>query len=346
MRCTEMPEKVSAEESTEKHLPWTEKYRPLNLSEVVAHETIIDVIRKFAANGRLPHLLFHGPPGTGKTSTVLALTRELYESNHSNMVLELNASDSRGINIVRDEIQSFASTARPFSSAFKLVIMDECDSLTKDAQFALRRIMEKYAQHTRFCLICNYASKIIPAIQSRCTKFRFAPVPAEAMLQRLRHVVCSERVQISGASLQTIQRLGEGDMRRSLNVLQSLHLASTKITSATIHATTGLLDRCEVLEFLQVLFEKPMKSILNHLYRLKLEKSFALTDLIKEMSETLFSLHMSVQVRSQLLKGLADVEHALSFTSSEKIQTLSLISIFLHVRRTLTTSDNENQLSI
>lgn len=150
-------------------------------------------VSRLTKEDRLPHLLLHGPPGTGKTSTILALARQLYGPSFRNMTLELNASDERGIDVVRSQISDFASTKRIFSTGFKLIVLDECDAMTKDAQFALRRVIEKYTRNTRFCLICNYVSKVIPALQSRCTRFRFAPLPKECVLERLRAVADSEQ---------------------------------------------------------------------------------------------------------------------------------------------------------
>jgi replication factor C subunit 3/5 len=150
------------------NLPWVEKYRPSALQELISHEDIIKTIRKFISEDKLPHLLFYGPPGTGKTSTILACAKEIYSTKECNsMVLELNASDDRGINVVRGQILNFASTRTIFNSGYKLVILDEADSMTNDAQNALRRIIEKFTENVRFCLICNYLSKIIPALQSR-----------------------------------------------------------------------------------------------------------------------------------------------------------------------------------
>jgi replication factor C subunit 3/5 len=137
-------------------------------------------------------MLLYGPPGTGKTSTVLAVARALYGSNAPAMVLELNASDDRGIGVVRQQIVDFASTRTIFSNTFKLIILDECDAMTKDAQFALRRVIEKYTRNARFCLIGNYASKIIPALQSRCTRFRFPPLPDADVRERVAHVAQAE----------------------------------------------------------------------------------------------------------------------------------------------------------
>ena len=150
-------------------------------------------VNKFIKEEQLPHLLFYGPPGTGKTSTILACARQLYKpQSFGSMVLELNASDDRGINIVRGQILDFASTRTIFKGGYKLIILDEADAMTNDAQNALRRIIEKYTENVRFCIICNYLSKIIPAIQSRCTRFRFAPLSPDQILPRLEHVVEAE----------------------------------------------------------------------------------------------------------------------------------------------------------
>eukprot|EP00878_Enallax_costatus_P026559 GHUV01028505.1.p1 GENE.GHUV01028505.1~~GHUV01028505.1.p1 ORF type:complete len:210 (+),score=54.50 GHUV01028505.1:200-829(+) len=173
--------------------PWVEKYRPKTLDDVAAHKEIIDTIKKLTNENRLPHLLLYGPPGTGKTSTILAVARQIYGGAMQNMTLELNASDDRGIDVVREQIQDFASTRSVFSNKFKLVILDECDAMTRDAQFALRRVIEKYTRNTRFCLICNYVSKIIPALQSRCTRFRFPPLDEAHVRERLQHVVQQEK---------------------------------------------------------------------------------------------------------------------------------------------------------
>jgi replication factor C subunit 3/5 len=150
-------------------------------------------VRKFIDNKNMPHLLFYGPPGTGKTSCMLAVAKELYgPTAYKHMTLELNASDDRGINVVRDQIKSFCSTQQLMSKGVKLVILDECDSMTSAAQFALRRIVEKYSKTTRFCLICNYVAKIIPALQSRCTRFRFGPLKDDAVMSKLESIVASE----------------------------------------------------------------------------------------------------------------------------------------------------------
>jgi replication factor C subunit 3/5 len=205
-------------------------------------------INKFVESNRLPHLLLYGPPGTGKTSTILALARRIYgTANVRQMVLELNASDDRGIDVVREQIKTFASTKQIFSvgastrgaggaasmATYKLIVLDEADAMTNTAQMALRRIMEKYTANTRFCIIANYAHKLSPALLSRCTRFRFSPLKEGDIRVLVEKVVEEESVRIGGEAVDALVALSKGDMRRALNVLQACHASSEFFLPAT-----------------------------------------------------------------------------------------------------------------
>ncbi|RYP80950.1 hypothetical protein DL769_002228 [Monosporascus sp. CRB-8-3] len=224
---------VEAEDS----LPWVEKYRPVSLSDVSGHQDILATINKFVDSNRLPHLLLYGPPGTGKTSTILALARRIYGAeNMRQMVLELNASDDRGIDVVREQIKTFASTKQIFTmggasraggiAGFKLIVLDEADAMTNTAQMALRRIMEKYTANTRFCIIANYTHKLSPALLSRCTRFRFSPLKEGDIRVLVDKVIMEEGVRITSEATDALVTLSKGDMRRALNVLQACHASS------------------------------------------------------------------------------------------------------------------------
>jgi replication factor C subunit 3/5 len=223
-----------------------EKYRPATLADVSGHQDILATINKFVDSNRLPHLLLYGPPGTGKTSTILALARRIYGAeNVRQMVLELNASDDRGIDVVREQIKTFASTKQIFSlgantakaggssiAGYKLIILDEADAMTNTAQMALRRIMEKYTANTRFCIIANYSHKLSPALLSRCTRFRFSPLKERDIRVLVDKVIEEENVKILPDATDALVRLSKGDMRRALNVLQACH-ASSKWTAVS-----------------------------------------------------------------------------------------------------------------
>jgi replication factor C subunit 3/5 len=232
--------------------PRVEKYRPVSLSDVSGHQDILATINKFVESNRLPHLLFYGPPGTGKTSTILALARQIYGTeNMRQMVLELNASDDRGIDVVREQIKTFASTKQIFTlgssaartgiAGFKLIILDEADAMTNSAQMALRRIMEKYTANTRFCVIANYSHKLSPALLSRCTRFRFSPLKEPDIRSLVDKVIDEENVKIVPDAVDALVRLSKGDMRRALNVLQACH-ASSNSSPVPLVYTRGCTD--------------------------------------------------------------------------------------------------------
>lgn len=221
----------------------------MSLSDVSGHQDILATINKFVDTNRLPHLLLYGPPGTGKTSTILALARRIYGAdNMRQMVLELNASDDRGIDVVREQIKTFASTKQIFTmgssasrtgiAGFKLIILDEADAMTNTAQMALRRIMEKYTANTRFCIIANYSHKLSPALLSRCTRFRFSPLKEQDIRVLVDKVVEEENVKITPDAIESLVRLSKGDMRRALNVLQACHASSTFPPAQSLGAHT------------------------------------------------------------------------------------------------------------
>ncbi len=185
-------------------LIWVEKYRPSRIDDIIDQEEVKDRVRQFLKAGNMPHMLFYGPPGTGKTTMALAIAHELYGDAWRENVLELNASDERGITTIRERVKEFARTAPMGKAPYKLIILDEADNMTSDAQQALRRMMEMYANITRFILIANYVSRIIDPIQSRCAMFRFSPLPRDAVLGRLRDIASREGVKVTDEALEAI----------------------------------------------------------------------------------------------------------------------------------------------
>eukprot|EP01119_Soliformovum_irregulare_P014816 TRINITY_DN4089_c0_g2_i1.p1 TRINITY_DN4089_c0_g2~~TRINITY_DN4089_c0_g2_i1.p1 ORF type:complete len:342 (-),score=88.49 TRINITY_DN4089_c0_g2_i1:17-1042(-) len=220
---TPRAKKVNAQE----FLPWVEKYRPKSMDDVSHQEEVVATLRKSIESQNLPHLLFYGPPGTGKTSTILAIGRQLFGDSFKERVLELNASDDRGIEVVRTKIKTFAQVATSSRDEklppYKLLILDEADSMTTDAQAALRRTMETYSKTTRFCLICNYISRIIEPLASRCAKFRFKPLSSDSMSSRIRQICKAEKINFTQPLVDALGEVSEGDMRKAISILQSAH---------------------------------------------------------------------------------------------------------------------------
>lgn len=345
----------------EDNLPWVEKYRPNTLSDVSGHQDILATINKFVDSNRLPHLLLYGPPGTGKTSTVLALARRIYgNKNMRQMVLELNASDDRGIDVVREQIKTFSSTKQIFAGSFdksaqqenngignfKLIILDEADAMTSTAQMALRRIMEKYTANTRFCIIANYTHKLSPALLSRCTRFRFSPLKERDIRQLVDKVILEENVHIAPEAVDSLVTLSKGDMRRALNVLQACHASSTPlhlpgepikedkdierdlITQETIYDCIAAPHPGDIKTIVKTLLTtKNVGSCLSTITTLKKLKGLALADILTALGEELSEIDVPAQTRVAWLEGLADIEYRLSGGGSESVQTGGLVGV-------------------
>ncbi|KAK3879545.1 hypothetical protein Pcinc_015881 [Petrolisthes cinctipes] len=315
------------------NLPWVEKYRPETLQDLISHEDIISTIERFIDEDHLPHLLFYGPPGTGKTSTILACARKLYSPKEFNsMVLELNASDDRGISVVREQILSFASTRTIFKSGFKLVILDEADAMTNDAQNALRRVIEKFTENVRFCLICNYLGKIIPAIQSRCTRFRFGPLSSEQILPRLNYVIEQEQVTVTEDGRKALLALSGGDMRKVLNILQSTSMAFKEVTEDNVYTCVGHPLRTDITNIINWMLNEQFEIAYRKVTELKIAKGLALQDILTEVHNYIHRIDFPMEVRVHLVERMSDVELRLCAGASEKLQLSAVIAAFAQAR--------------
>lgn len=323
------------------NLPWVEKYRPNTLSDLVSQKEIVNAVTKMIDQDRLPHLLFYGPPGTGKTSTILAAAKKIFTpKSMQSRVLELNASDERGIGVVREKIVNFASSqglydmisATEGKKQIKLVILDEADAMTKDAQNALRRIIEKYTDSTRFCIICNYLSKIIPALQSRCTRFRFAPLKEKHIASRLDHVIKQENLNVTDDGKKALFKLSKGDMRRIINILQSTALSSNVINEDSVYSCVGYPHPNVVKDIFKILMDNTIEIAEKKITNIRLTQAIALADILDGLLDLIREVDISDKVLALLCDQLAQIEIRLSIGCSEKIQTLALISAFIQAR--------------
>lgn len=249
-------------------LPWTEKYRPRRLDEVVGQEDTVRSLRAFVKRRNMPNMLFAGPPGVGKTTCALALAGELFGDGIAGNFLELNASDDRGIDVVRGRIKDFARSVSLGDAPFKLIFLDEGDALTSDAQQALRRTMEANSSVTRFIISANYSSRIIEPIQSRCAVFRFMPLREEEMKKTLEHVGKSEKLKVDEKAYAAVYYVSEGDMRRALNALQGCAMHSEHITEALVHRISSRATPKEVREMVDLAMEGRFQESRERLDRL------------------------------------------------------------------------------
>tara|TARA_B100000768_G_C11282305_1_gene379368 strand:+ start:841 stop:1827 length:987 start_codon:yes stop_codon:yes gene_type:complete len=213
---------------------WVEKYRPTKLSDISSQQNVIGALKNVAREKNIPHLIFFGPSGCGKTSTILALAKDIFKHEFENRTIELNASDERGISVIRNKIKKYAkfsvNSKNKSIPRWKLIILDEADSMTSESQCALRRIMEEYSHITRFCIICNYHNKIIDPIVSRCSLFRFKPIEKELILEKLEEICKLEKVVICKKDLKKIILISRGDMRKAINFLQKYQSINKNLT--------------------------------------------------------------------------------------------------------------------
>ncbi|XP_069753404.1 replication factor C subunit 4 [Narcine bancroftii] len=329
---------TSGENKKQRPVPWVEKYRPKCVAEVAFQEEVVSVLKKSLEGADLPNLLFYGPPGTGKTSTILAAARELFGPElYRKRVLELNASDERGIQVVREKVKNFAQLAVAGSRTdgkpappFKIIILDEADSMTSAAQAALRRTMERESKTTRFCLICNYISRIIEPLTSRCSKFRFKPLTDKVQEQRLRAICEKENVQCNNESIKMLIDVSEGDLRKAITYLQcATRLTGGKdITEEVIVEISGtvptdliegLLAACHSSSFERL--EIVVKNIMN--------EGYAATQLINQLHEIIIDKDLNDQQKSAIALKLADVDKCLADGADEYLQLIALSAIIM-----------------
>nr|BAN21156.1 replication factor C, putative [Riptortus pedestris] len=313
--------------------PWVEKYRPKTVDDVVEQTEIVSVLKQVLAGADLPHFLFYGPPGTGKTSTILAAARQLFGTAYRDRILELNASDDRGIQVIRDKVKAFAqltaSGVRPDGTPcppYKIIILDEADSMTNAAQAALRRTMEKETKTTRFCLICNYVSSIIEPLTSRCMKFRFKPLGMYMVQARLEMICKEEGVQYESKAIMKLVEICEGDLRQAITVLQSCARLKGRetITEQDIvdignlvpdALVTQLFESCKSGVYKQI--EKVIENIIFEAY----PSSQILTQLHKML---ISDLDISDTAKSLISESIAECSARLQTGASEYIQMLNL----------------------
>ncbi len=314
---------------------WIEKYRPTRLEDVVGQDEVIRRLKRYVETGNLPHLLLSGPPGVGKTASAISIARELYGEHWQDNFTELNASDERGIDIVRHKIKNAARTS-PMAADFKIIFLDEADALTADAQNALRRTMEKYTQNARFILSCNYSSKIIPPIQSRCAIYRYKPLSDEAIEKRIKYIAEQEGLELTPQGLEAIKYVSRGDMRRAINALQAASLQDRKITEEAIHQITATARPEELVELITQALQGNFTAAREKLDHLLIEQGLSGEDIINQLYRALFEQSIpgiSERQKVELMDKMGEIDFRMTEGANERIQLEALIAQFVLTKK-------------
>jgi replication factor C small subunit len=305
---------------------WAEKYRPSDFSEVVGQDEIVARLKAFVKQKNMPHLLFAGPPGVGKTSAALVVAKKLYGENWRENVLELNASDERGIDVIRIKVKDFARTKSIGEAPFKICLLDECDSLTKEAQQALRRTMENYSNTCRFILLANYSSKIIDPIQSRCAVFRFKLLPKEAIFKIAEGIIKQEGLKVDEKAKEAIFVVSEGDCRRLENVLQSAASVSSEITAETIYSVASVAKPKEIKEIISLAWDNKFIPAREKLIETMLSYGLSGLDIIKQIQKEVVELDIIASKKMSIIEACAEIEFRMVEGADEFVQLEALLS--------------------
>ena len=323
--------------STSQEYIWTDKYKPTDLSDIVSHQSHLKILETLLKTSNLPHTIFYGRSGIGKTSTITSFSKKMYPTNSKYYILELNASDERGIEIIRDKIKVFASTTNLFLKGVKLVILDEADLMTYDAQTALKKIIDLYMLNCRFCIICNNINKIIPAIQSRCMKIRFEPIDYTSALEKLTYICKNENINISKNALDIVINQSDHDLRKMINLLQSVYITSgsKKIMVNHIYNYINIINEKEQNLFKIIIKTKSYNTIYDQLHKYILTYNYSIVDIIKLIINYIHQIKLSDKSKNDILIDsiieLADLEYNISSGHDPQISSAMLVTILMNL---------------
>ena len=304
---------------------WIEKYRPQSLDDIHGQEEIIERLQSYIDQDDVPHLLFSGQAGVGKTTAAAAIAREIYgEDNWRGNFLELNASDQRGIDVVRDRIKGFARSS--FGGDFRIVFLDEADSLTDDAQSALRRTMEQFSDNTRFILSCNYSSKIIDPIQSRCAVFRFSPLSDEAVAAQVREIAAAEGIELTDAGVDALSYAADGDMRRAINSLQAAATTGGVVDEEAVYAITATARPEEIESMVTDALDGDFTKARATLDTLLTETGMAGGDVIDQLHRSVWEFELSEREAVRLMERIGEADYRIAEGANEQVQLESLLA--------------------
>jgi replication factor C small subunit len=304
---------------------WIEKYRPRRLDDIVGQDPIVERLSSYVERNDLPHLLFSGQAGIGKSTAALAIARELYGEDWQEHFLELNASDQRGIDVVRERIKSFARSSFG-GHDYRIIFLDEADSLTSDAQSALRRTMEQFSNNVRFVLSCNYSSQIIDPIQSRCAVFRFAPLGDDAIAEQLRIIADEEDIEVTDDGIDALIYAADGDMRKAINGLQAASVTGDTVEEDAVFAITATARPEEIEEMVTQALDGDFLAARSTLDELLTDEGIAGGDVIDQLHRTVWDFDLDDEAAVRLLDRIGKADYRITTGANERIQLEALLA--------------------
>ncbi|MFH1247146.1 MAG: replication factor C small subunit [Candidatus Micrarchaeota archaeon] len=313
--------------------PWVEKYRPSKLDEVIGHSNIVTRLKAYVGTKSLPNLLFSGPAGSGKTTCALAIAKELFSDDYQSSFLELNSSDERGIDTVRGKIKDFARTIPVSNVPFKILLLDEADALTSDAQQALRRTMERYSSNTRFILSCNYSSRVIEPIQSRCALFRFTSLSSEDLKKLVDLIAKNESLTIAEDAYEALFYVSEGDARKAINCMQGCAAISPQLNAEAIYSVSSRARPKEVNEMLTAALEGKFSEARKLLDKLLFGYGISGEDVVIQLfQEVSRSTTIDDKTRLLLIEKIGECDYRLNEGANDRIQIEAMLAGFALVK--------------
>jgi len=304
---------------------WIEKYRPQTLSEVAGHDDIIERLQSYVDRNDLSHMLFSGPAGTGKTTSAMAIARELYGEDWQDNFLELNASDQRGIDVIRDRVKSFARTS--FGGyEYRVIFLDEADALTSEAQSALRRTMEQFSNNVRFILSCNYSSQIIDPIQSRCAVFRFSPLGDPAIEEQVHRIAKSEGIEITEDGVEALIYVAGGDMRKAINGLQAASVTGEVVDEDAVFEITSTARPEEITAMVEQALDGDFTAARSELDRLLTDQGIAGGDVLDQIHRSVWEFDIDDEAAVRILDRVGEADYRITEGANERIQLEALLA--------------------
>ncbi len=308
---------------------WTEKYRPKEFSDIIGQDNIVKRVKALVESKEMPHLLFVGPAGVGKTSLALVIARKLFGNEWKSNLLELNASDERGIDVIRVKVKEFARTRAIGNVPFKIIYLDECDALTRDAQQALRRTMENYTKTCRFILSANYSSKIIDPIQSRCAIFRFSRLDKKDVFKLIENIAKNEKIKIDEKAKEALFEVSGGDVRRLENLMQSCASIKKEITEKVVYEVASYARPTEIDEIIKTAIGGNFKAARDKLLNTMLKYGLSGVDIVKQVKNAVVKSNISTRDKMRIIKEAAEIEFRMSEGSDEFLQLEALLSFIV-----------------